>query len=169
VLCTTIQHKSGERFDAGELPLFADKTMQAFGGAITYARRYAWASALGICDEEDDDGNQASTSAATSGRQTKVAPPATSEDVAASTRSGGGAGTPPPQTSVYTDADIDDLVKVAEERGGNPEKVRTAANTARDQNKLDTWLPNAHKFWTAKPVATEFAKRAADAIAGRAA
>jgi hypothetical protein len=76
---------------------------------------------------------------------------------------------PLPPSTVYTDADIDELVKLAEERGGDAEKVRTAANTARDQNKLDTWLPNAHKFWTAKPVATEFEKRAADAIAGRAA
>jgi hypothetical protein len=33
--------------------------MQQLGPAITYARRYAWASLLGIAAEEDDDGNDA--------------------------------------------------------------------------------------------------------------
>jgi ERF superfamily len=39
-----------------ETPLYVtDKTMQGFGAAITYARRYAWAAALGIASEEDTD------------------------------------------------------------------------------------------------------------------
>jgi hypothetical protein len=38
------------------MPLYlADKTMQGLGAAITYARRYAWAAALGIASEEDTD------------------------------------------------------------------------------------------------------------------
>jgi hypothetical protein len=38
-------------------PLYVtDKSMQALGTAITYARRYAWAAALGIASEEDTDG-----------------------------------------------------------------------------------------------------------------
>lgn len=38
-------------------PLYVtEKTMQGFGAAITYARRYAWAAALGIASEEDTDG-----------------------------------------------------------------------------------------------------------------
>ena len=38
------------------MPLYlTDKTMQGFGAAITYARRYAWAAALGIASEEDTD------------------------------------------------------------------------------------------------------------------
>lgn len=38
------------------MPLYiADKTSQAHGAAITYARRYAWAAALGIASEEDTD------------------------------------------------------------------------------------------------------------------
>jgi hypothetical protein len=38
------------------MPLYlTDKSMQGLGSAITYARRYAWASALGIAAEEDDD------------------------------------------------------------------------------------------------------------------
>ena len=31
------------------------KSMQTLGAAITYARRYAWAAALGIASEEDTD------------------------------------------------------------------------------------------------------------------
>jgi ERF superfamily protein len=39
-----------------ETPLYVtDKTMQGFGAAITYARRYAWAAVLGIASEEDTD------------------------------------------------------------------------------------------------------------------
>ncbi len=38
------------------MPLYlTDKSMQGLGSAITYARRYAWASALGIAAEEDTD------------------------------------------------------------------------------------------------------------------
>ena len=40
-----------------ETPLYlTDKTMQGLGAAITYARRYAWQSVLGIAAEEDTDG-----------------------------------------------------------------------------------------------------------------
>ena len=39
-----------------ETPLYVtDQTMQGLGAAITYARRYAWAAALGIASEEDTD------------------------------------------------------------------------------------------------------------------
>lgn len=39
------------------MPLYlSDKTMQGLGAAITYARRYAWQSVLGIAAEEDTDG-----------------------------------------------------------------------------------------------------------------
>jgi hypothetical protein len=38
------------------MPLYlTDKTMQGLGSAITYARRYAWQSVLGIAAEEDTD------------------------------------------------------------------------------------------------------------------
>jgi hypothetical protein len=38
------------------MPLYlTDKTMQGLGSAITYARRYAWQSVLGIAAEEDND------------------------------------------------------------------------------------------------------------------
>lgn len=63
-LITRITHEAGESIETA-MPLFLTKQdMQAFGSAITYARRYAWASALGIAADEDDDGNQASRPAA---------------------------------------------------------------------------------------------------------
>ncbi len=56
-LRTEVIHMS----DSGALefttPLYLiDKTMQGLGAAITYARRYAWQSVLGIAAEEDTDG-----------------------------------------------------------------------------------------------------------------
>lgn len=60
MLRTTILHgPSGDRLSA-DTPLFLlRQDMQAFGAAVTYARRYAWAAALGVASEEDDDGQQA--------------------------------------------------------------------------------------------------------------
>lgn len=44
------------------IPIGTNKTPQAFGSAITYARRYALCSFLGIVADEDDDGNASSVS-----------------------------------------------------------------------------------------------------------
>lgn len=56
VLRTVIKHVSGE-YAAHSMPLYlTDKTMQGLGAAITYARRYAWQSVLGIAAEDDTDG-----------------------------------------------------------------------------------------------------------------
>lgn len=54
-------HRSGREI-AGEMLLFVgDKaTAQTQGAAITYARRYALSSVLGVVTDEDDDGNAAS-------------------------------------------------------------------------------------------------------------
>lgn len=59
-LLTRIDHASSDLGNDDALisvmPLYlADKTMQCLGAAITYARRYAWQSALGIAAEEDND------------------------------------------------------------------------------------------------------------------
>jgi hypothetical protein len=92
MLRTVLMHTSGE-FMESTMPLLVGKNdMQGLGGAITYARRYAWTAALGISDD-DDDGNQASTSAATNGRS-KVAPPATT-----GSQAGGDAQPSPPPPS----------------------------------------------------------------------
>ncbi len=59
-LKTIIAHESGESVE-DVTPLFLVKTdPQSHGSAVTYARRYALCSALGIVADEDDDGNKAS-------------------------------------------------------------------------------------------------------------
>lgn len=66
VLVTTLMHSSGEWL-RGTLPISPVKNdPQALGSAITYARRYALASMVGVYqtddigDDGDDDGNAAS-------------------------------------------------------------------------------------------------------------
>jgi hypothetical protein len=60
-LTTVLMHESGE-FIHGSMPIHAkkEKDPQAYGSAITYARRYSLASVLGLAvGDEDDDGNAA--------------------------------------------------------------------------------------------------------------
>lgn len=57
---TLVIHASGQ-FISDRLKLMIDrKNMQGLGSAITYAKRYAAQSILGICGDDDDDGNAAS-------------------------------------------------------------------------------------------------------------
>lgn len=61
ILITRITHVSGESLEYA-MPLMLGEerqNMQALGAAITYARRFAWAAALGISSETDDDGEAA--------------------------------------------------------------------------------------------------------------
>ena len=64
VLVTRIIHSSGEHVE-GEFPLVCKdpNDPQKLGSAVTYARRYALAAALGIT-ADDDDGQAASSHAA---------------------------------------------------------------------------------------------------------
>lgn len=58
---TLICHKNGEFIESDPYYLKTAKSdPQAGGSAITYARRYALAAALGIASDTDDDGNAAS-------------------------------------------------------------------------------------------------------------
>jgi hypothetical protein len=60
IVTTLLMHNSGEWIESDPLTLKADKaTAQGAGSAITYARRYALAAALGLASDEDDDGNGA--------------------------------------------------------------------------------------------------------------
>jgi hypothetical protein len=57
---TIILHESGEQFSCGPLFVPAIKNdAQAYGSAITYARRYSLQTAWGV-PSDDDDGNGAS-------------------------------------------------------------------------------------------------------------
>lgn len=59
-LVTILMHSSGEFLQSMVQMNPKDNTPQGQGSAITYMRRYALASILGIVTEEDDDGNAAS-------------------------------------------------------------------------------------------------------------
>lgn len=61
ILTTRLIHESGEYIEC-YYPIrpIAD-TPQAFGSALTYAKRYSLTSLLGIVADEDDDGNLASS------------------------------------------------------------------------------------------------------------
>jgi hypothetical protein len=57
---TILIYKSGESLSLGTVAITPDKqTPQGMGSAITYARRYGLATALGV-PAHDDDGNEAS-------------------------------------------------------------------------------------------------------------
>lgn len=59
-LTTILMHNSGEYLQSTITMTPKDNTPQGQGSAITYMRRYALSSILGIATEEDDDGNAAS-------------------------------------------------------------------------------------------------------------
>lgn len=60
VLITRVIHKSGQWIE-NELSIKPQQdTAQGIGSCITYARRYALASMVGVTVDEDDDGNEAS-------------------------------------------------------------------------------------------------------------
>lgn len=61
---TTIIHKSGQSLECGTMSLpigenERNSDAQLAGSIITYLKRYAWASVLGIYADEDSDGNDA--------------------------------------------------------------------------------------------------------------
>jgi hypothetical protein len=69
---TIVVHESGEWMAQECLLASAKQDPQAYGSAITYARRYGWQAVCGI-PSEDDDGNSAS-------RQTSNVPNAGPQD-----------------------------------------------------------------------------------------
>lgn len=72
VVSTVFLHESGELYEAGAIFVpSAQNTAQAFGSALTYARRYSLMAACGIAPE-DDDGNAASRQPARFERQTST-------------------------------------------------------------------------------------------------
>lgn len=58
----TVLYGHGDSLSTGKMVVRADKaTAQAFGSAITYAKRYSLSMALGIGADKDDDANNATT------------------------------------------------------------------------------------------------------------
>ena len=71
-LKTIIMHSSGQ-YIASDLTMVAkDASPQAVGSCLTYERRYALSSVVGIASEIDDDGNGATT---VKGKNDEVQPP----------------------------------------------------------------------------------------------
>jgi hypothetical protein len=54
---TILTHLSGEQIDSLAIVPLDGKSMQEIGSAITYMRRYALSSILGLVTDEDDDAN----------------------------------------------------------------------------------------------------------------
>jgi len=73
VLHTRISHKSGQWIES-DYPVGGLGRPQEMGSAMTYARRYALFSMVGIAGEDDDDGN-AAQSAETAPAKAKKADP----------------------------------------------------------------------------------------------
>lgn len=88
---------------------------------------------------------------------------------------GRGAGSPPPAPEGKNTGPTDDAlfallaetVQLVEERGGDAAVFDAAVETARTDSTVDfaAWLQFQHDHWLKQPVATEFDKKAADAIA----
>lgn len=69
---TQVHHESGESMSFGRLFVPASKNdAQAFGSALTYARRYSLMTAFGI-PAEDDDGTAATRSAPANHERAKI-------------------------------------------------------------------------------------------------
>ena len=78
VVKTCISHNSGQNIQH-DLRLPCDANVQKIGSAISYARRYALQSILGIAGE-DDDGNAASAPKKPTKRTVKKAPVQKADD-----------------------------------------------------------------------------------------
>lgn len=87
-LLTRITHvASGDSIEA-TAPLMLDKqTAQGLGSAITYMRRYALLSILGLVADVDDDGNQAETAKPAARRKPAERKPAERKPAAAASGS----------------------------------------------------------------------------------
>ena len=73
VLNTRITHKSGQWLES-DYPVGGLGRPQEMGSAMTYARRYALFSLVGVAGEDDDDGNAAQSAETAPVKSVKAAP-----------------------------------------------------------------------------------------------
>jgi uncharacterized protein (DUF3820 family) len=142
-LKTTILHSSGESVSAITPLILVKQDMQSLGSAITYARRYAWASALGISAEADDDGAYA-TSAKTVGepQAVPVSQAGTSEPASPTAQYA-----PPPEVQERLDAQAQSSVPTPDGYDGSPESV--VINFGKHTGKRLGDVPRAYQEWLA--------------------
>ena len=129
VLMTLLLHSSGEWL-ASEFPIAAYAKPQEQGSAITYARRYAVSSLLGIAAEDDDDGKRAQDA-----EPRKAEPQPLSADAAAIL-------TVAAELAQIIGIDPDTLVQTESEFQGNDGKSRsfTAADLESGKRISEKWL-----------------------------
>lgn len=109
-LSTMLVHESGEWLKDTQPLLLVKSDPQSQGSAITYGRRYAAMSILGLVADEDDDGNAASNPSAR--RRATRAPEKAQGDV-------------PPDTSAFDDGVAEDARRQYEETQGVPAPGRS--------------------------------------------
>ena len=110
---TLLLHSSGEGMRFGPLRLAGGDEAKSWGGAITYARRFALMAALGIAADSDDDsggGNAGRAKGASSGAATA----AQINKIQAEARSGGIA-----EADVLAYAKVDDLKKLTKSQASS--------------------------------------------------
>lgn len=114
------------------LPIGNNSTPQAFGSAITYARRYVLCSLLGIVADEDDDGNAGSgvTSKESSSKK---------QSAAASTQSS-------TATSGISVAQVQRLYTIAKSAGYTQEEVLAILSKRGIYNAKQLTEENYNKF-----------------------
>ena len=77
VLDTRVLHKSGQWIEGrARIPLQETATVQVFGSAITYLKRYCYCAALGIIADTDDDGSLATMAYGEGSGRSSKRPPA---------------------------------------------------------------------------------------------
>lgn len=132
-LVTTLLHSSGESISTWYPlpdPALPGMKPQAFGSAITYARRYSLSALVGIASEEDDDGADAPP-AGPAAKPDPVIQPRTDAAPAAE---------PPRPDSEPSRGQIKRLFTIADERGWTEEQLRgyMAMRWAIDSTKMLT-------------------------------
>lgn len=81
---TTLRHSSGQSI-CNRIPLFVkDEGPQAYGSALTYARRYGVTLLLCVSADDDDDGNAAEGNSAETTKSKQPAEPSTAAKLLAS-------------------------------------------------------------------------------------
>lgn len=139
---TILMHKSGQ-WISGTVTMRPTKAdPQGIGSAITYARRYALAAAVGVCPE-DDDGNAASAPQPSASRAVREVAPRNGE--AANGTNGAAKKVPTSRDLIlasvkeWTSVKPEDVVSMVNEIKKHL-GIKTAQMTQDEQNKVLAWV-----------------------------
>lgn len=113
---TLVTHNSGQWMSSKLSMTSKEATPQGIGSAITYARRYALSSIVGIASEEDDDGNAATHKNGHEEKTFNRIPP--TAHVASKV-------TDPAQIELKTPTLLEAITKMAKEKFESPDEFKT--------------------------------------------